>query len=113
MSSNYPHWPGGIPREIQIDAHDFTQAQALEESKGWVLFVQEQWVPRAMANNVPDEAIEYELRQRRALVERWVKASQEFRDSYHQRAPSSTTGHELPKDALQDAHYPKKPLPHF
>jgi hypothetical protein len=30
--------------------------------------------------NVPNEDTEYELRQRRALVERWAKESQEFRD---------------------------------
>ncbi|KAL3454338.1 hypothetical protein BJX65DRAFT_291864 [Aspergillus insuetus] len=64
MSSHHPHWPGGVPREIRIDANNFTNQQAIEESKGWVLFMQEQWVSRVMAN-VPNEDEEYELRKPR------------------------------------------------
>lgn len=38
-SSRPPHWPGGIPREIQIDLNgDITQEQAIEECRGWFLF---------------------------------------------------------------------------
>ncbi|PWY77483.1 hypothetical protein BO70DRAFT_430414 [Aspergillus heteromorphus CBS 117.55] len=31
---------------------------------------------------------EYELQQRRSLVERWASAEQSFRDAYHARAPT-------------------------
>ncbi|KAJ5884378.1 hypothetical protein N7504_011950 [Penicillium tannophilum] len=83
------HWPGGIPPEIKADPNgNITLEQANEEAKGWLLYVEENWVPRSKANNIPDEDGDYEVRQRRTLVETWAKASQVFRDSYHQRAPA-------------------------
>ncbi|KAJ5552344.1 hypothetical protein N7494_001722 [Penicillium frequentans] len=96
------HWPGGIPPEIKANANDVTIQQANEEAKGWLLFVEEQWVSRANAN-VSDEDGDYEVRQRRALVESWAKASQEFRDSYHQRAPARNAM-DYPSDAVRNAH---------
>lgn len=44
-----------------------------------LIYFQENWVPRDRDDN-DDNDDEYELRQRRALVEQWASASQEFRD---------------------------------
>jgi hypothetical protein len=47
----------------------------------WILTVaQESWVSRAHAGVAESEDGDYELRQRRALVDRWAAATQEFRD---------------------------------
>ncbi|OKP00020.1 hypothetical protein PENSUB_8218 [Penicillium subrubescens] len=74
------HWPGGIPREIKPHPEtDLSQDELEEEVKGWLLFVQENWVPRDRAN-ISDDDKEYELRQRRALVQNWASESQDFRD---------------------------------
>ncbi|KAL4740365.1 hypothetical protein BDV11DRAFT_169132 [Aspergillus similis] len=56
--------------------------------------------------NIPDEDGDYEVRQRRELMEAWAKASQEFRDSYHQRALLRNGFNLPPKDAMQNANYP-------
>lgn len=73
------HWPGGIPREIKHHPKaNLSQDELREEVKGWLLFVQESWVPRDRANTNDDK--EYELRQRRALVQKWASESQSFRD---------------------------------
>ncbi len=78
MSAIY--WPGGIPREIKHHSEaDLSQGELREEVKGWLLFVQESWVPRDWANTSNDDK-EYELRQRRALVQKWASESQIFRD---------------------------------
>jgi hypothetical protein len=71
------YWPGGIPREIKHHETDVTRDEFEEQVKGWLLFVRESWVPRPSNLNSDKE---YELRQRRALVQQWVSASQEFRD---------------------------------
>jgi hypothetical protein len=56
------HWPGGIPRGIKhYPKTDLSQEELREEVKGWILFVQESWVPRDQAN-VSDDDKEYELR---------------------------------------------------
>ncbi|KAJ5918607.1 hypothetical protein N7466_010599 [Penicillium verhagenii] len=102
------HWPGGIPTVIKADPNgDITRDEINEEAKGWLLFVEEKWVPRDNAN-VPDEDGDYEVRQRRSLVETWAKASQEFRDSYHQRAPTRDAiygASRYPKNALENSHH--------
>ncbi|KAL4869571.1 hypothetical protein BDV12DRAFT_196198 [Aspergillus spectabilis] len=68
MSRPVRHWPGGIPRTIQPHPNgNLTLDEIKDEVKGWLLYVQESWVPRSSED---DE--EYELRQRRALVERWA-----------------------------------------
>ncbi|OOQ90739.1 hypothetical protein PEBR_03487 [Penicillium brasilianum] len=100
------HWPGGIPREIKHHPKaDLSQDELREEVKGWLLFVQESWVPRDRANTNDDK--EYELRQRRALVQKWASESQSFRDSFQDRA----SGNELkyPPEVLEymsDTHQP-------
>ncbi|KAJ5933842.1 hypothetical protein N7454_006171 [Penicillium verhagenii] len=100
------HWPGGIPTVIKADPNgDITRDEINEEAKGWLLFVEEKWVPRDNAN---DEDGDYEVRQRRSLVETWAKASQEFRDSYHQRAPTRDAiygASRYPKNALESSHH--------
>ncbi|GKZ64967.1 hypothetical protein AnigIFM60653_007673 [Aspergillus niger] len=61
------HWPGGISLKIQIDPRgDIDPKEADNEAKGWMLFVEEQWVSRAMAN-VPDEDGDYEVNDDRSL----------------------------------------------
>ncbi|EED22087.1 conserved hypothetical protein [Talaromyces stipitatus ATCC 10500] len=93
------HWPGGILPEVRLDPNgDIKPDEVKEEAKGWLLFVTERWVSRE-APNIPDHDGDYEVRQRRTLVETWAKADQQFRDSYHQRAP--------PGDALA---YPEPAL---
>ena len=43
------HWPGGIPREIQVDANgDITPEQANGEAKLWLLFVGVKVLPQAL-----------------------------------------------------------------
>ncbi|RDW76858.1 uncharacterized protein DSM5745_06850 [Aspergillus mulundensis] len=104
--SRHPHWPGGVPPEIQVDANgDITQNEAIEESRAWFLFVEEQWVPRTTAN-ISDEDGDYEVRQRRQIMVEWAKASQELRDAYHQRALQRTGFNLPPEDATQNADYP-------
>ncbi|RLL98056.1 hypothetical protein CFD26_101647 [Aspergillus turcosus] len=90
------HWPGGIPRFIRPHPEsDLSLDQIKEEVKGWLLFVQESWVSRANAAvAVPDDDDEYELRQRRTLIKQWASATQDFRDSFHDRAPIGLPGTE-------------------
>ncbi|KAJ5131222.1 uncharacterized protein N7515_007261 [Penicillium bovifimosum] len=86
MPRSVQHWPGGIPRCIKPHPQtEITLDQAAEEVKGWLLFVQENWVPGANASDGT-----YELNQRRQLIEKWASATQEFRDSYQSRAPTSS-----------------------
>jgi hypothetical protein len=74
------HWPGGIPCEIKPHPQtDLSQDELREEVEGWLRFVQEKWVLRDRAN-ITDVHKEYELRQRRALVQKWASESQDFRD---------------------------------
>ncbi|KAJ6017264.1 hypothetical protein N7451_000643 [Penicillium sp. IBT 35674x] len=101
------HWPGGIPPEVKADPNgNITRERANEEAKGWLLFGE---VPRANAKNVPDEDRGYEVRHRRTLVETWAKASQEVRNSYHQRAPARGAM-EYPETDFRDSlHYYNTP----
>ncbi|RDW64344.1 uncharacterized protein DSM5745_09755 [Aspergillus mulundensis] len=84
MPHSVRHWPGGIPSCIKRHpVEDLSIEELKEEVKGWLLFVKETWVARPDSMEDDDE---YELDQRRALVEQWASASQGFRDSFHARA---------------------------
>ncbi|KAL4930300.1 uncharacterized protein BDV17DRAFT_289908 [Aspergillus undulatus] len=87
MTHSARNWPGGIPSCIQRHPTGNLSIEALKEAtKGWLLFVKETWVPCVRAGIADDEHTdngEYELRQRRKLVEEWASASQEFRDVRH------------------------------
>lgn len=61
------HWPGGIPSFIR--RHKEPVENVATASRAWRFFVREQWVD----GGAVDE-------QRRALIERWATADQEFRD---------------------------------
>ncbi|KAG2027748.1 hypothetical protein GB937_000190 [Aspergillus fischeri] len=66
-------WPGGIPSHIRPHhTADLSFDEIKEEVKGWLLFVKESWVSRAHAGVAESEDEDYELRQRRALVDRWI-----------------------------------------
>ncbi|KAL4994246.1 hypothetical protein BDV10DRAFT_197657 [Aspergillus recurvatus] len=74
-------WPGGIPGCIKRHpTGELSDEELKEEVKGWLLFV------RIGDDLTDNDNGEYELRQRRALVEQWASASQEFRNSFHARA---------------------------
>ncbi|QGA16434.1 hypothetical protein EYB26_004101 [Talaromyces marneffei] len=89
------HWPGGVPPEIRLDPNgDITPDEANEDAKGWLLFVTERWVPREAAN-IPDRDGDYEVRQRRTLVETWAKADQELRDVGKTKKFRKKKGHTL------------------
>ncbi|RHZ47427.1 uncharacterized protein CDV56_102568 [Aspergillus thermomutatus] len=108
------HWPGGIPSHIRPHhTADLSFDEIKEEVKGWLLFVKESWVPRAHAGVPEDEDDDYELRQRRALVERWAAGAQEFRDSFQERAPIGLPGTEtrnFPSDPDEGLRYPPEAL---
>lgn len=55
---------------------------------------QERWVPREAAN-IPDRDGDYEVRQRRTLVETWAKADQELRDVGKTKKFRKKKGHTL------------------
>ncbi|KAG2001121.1 hypothetical protein GB937_010478 [Aspergillus fischeri] len=77
--------------------------------KGWLLFVQEDWVRRSEAAIAEDDG-DYELRQRRKLVKQWASATQEFRDSFHDRAPIGLPGTESDGEVLGGLRYPAEAL---
>ncbi|KAJ5665112.1 uncharacterized protein N7477_007560 [Penicillium maclennaniae] len=98
MPRSVQHWPGGIPGSVKPHPEtDLTLDQIKEEVKGWLLFVQENWVPAANTGASNDG--EYELHQRRLLIEKWASATQELRDSYQSRAPMPE-GLQYPTEAL-------------
>ncbi|KAE8326655.1 hypothetical protein BDV39DRAFT_193490 [Aspergillus sergii] len=66
-------WPGSL--EVRLHNVDLSREELAEEAKGWLLFVREE----CQSTSTP---------QRRTLVGKWATASQEFRDSYHSRAPA-------------------------
>ncbi|KAJ5934396.1 hypothetical protein N7466_003943 [Penicillium verhagenii] len=89
---HWQHWPGGIPTCIQPHPEpDLSWDQIKEEVKGWLLFVQENWVSAVNAGSSDEH---YELNHRRELVEKWASATQEFRDAYQSHAPISLPGTE-------------------
>lgn len=61
------HWPRGIPSSIR--RHEEPVEDVESASRAWRFFVREQWVDGAAVDE-----------QRRALVERWAIADQDFRD---------------------------------
>ncbi|KAF7165490.1 hypothetical protein CNMCM5623_009612 [Aspergillus felis] len=105
-------WPGGIPSHIRPHhTADLSFDEIKEEVKGWLLF--ESWVSRAHAGVAESEDEDYELRQRRALVDRWAAATQEFRDSFQERAPIGLPGTEtknFPSDPDEGLRYPPEAL---
>ncbi|KAJ5657220.1 uncharacterized protein N7484_000869 [Penicillium longicatenatum] len=73
---SHSRWPGGIPSFVRryeepVDPGNFDAA-----SRAWRHFVRDQWVK----GDASDQ-------QKRALIERWATADQQFRDSYQSRAP--------------------------
>ncbi|KAJ6103223.1 hypothetical protein N7486_005650 [Penicillium sp. IBT 16267x] len=112
MPRSVQHWPGGIPRSIKPHPEtDLSLDQIKEEVKGWLLFVQENWVAAADAGVSNDG--EYELRHRRQLVEKWASATQELRDSYQSRAPVGLPGTEGPRSLSEPSEglrYPAEAL---
>ncbi|GFG15823.1 hypothetical protein IFM61392_09179 [Aspergillus lentulus] len=105
-----PALAGGIPCSIKPHPEDdLSLDQMKEEVKGWLLFVQENWVRRSEADIAEDNG-DYELRQRRKLVEQWASATQEFRDSFHDRAPIVLPGTESDSEVLKGLRYPAEAL---
>ncbi|KAF7167883.1 hypothetical protein CNMCM5623_001030 [Aspergillus felis] len=84
-------WPAGISG-IRLHPTDLSRDELAEEAKGWLLFVREESQP----TSTPGDG----LRQRRALVEKWATASQEFRESYHSRAPAYNSALDYPASVL-------------
>ncbi|KAJ6133721.1 hypothetical protein N7523_000043 [Penicillium sp. IBT 18751x] len=100
QSASDASWPAGIP-EIHLHPTDLPADELPEEAKGWLLFVKEEYQPVSTT--------EEGLRQRRALIEKWATASQEFRESYHSRAPACTSARDYPASLLsQQAPRPDK-----
>lgn len=84
-------WPGGIPSRIR--RHEEPVEDVESATCAWRRFVREQWVDGTDADQ-----------QRRALIERWATADQEFRDvslelglalAYESNSFLSNTGIEL------------------
>ncbi|KAJ5948569.1 hypothetical protein N7454_001876 [Penicillium verhagenii] len=94
-------WPAIA--EIHLHPTDLPRRELPEETKGWLLFVREE------SESQPVSTPEDGLRQRRALIEKWATASQEFRESYHGRAPAYTSASDYPASLLsQQAPRPSK-----
>ncbi|PWY93153.1 hypothetical protein BO94DRAFT_583393 [Aspergillus sclerotioniger CBS 115572] len=93
------HWPGGIPVSVRVHPDSLSNDEMREAVKGWLLFVSVHWVSRQAAGISEDEDPDYELRQRRSLVERWATADQTIRDGFHERAPLPET----PRDYCLEA----------
>ncbi|KAE8329807.1 hypothetical protein BDV39DRAFT_191107 [Aspergillus sergii] len=75
----------GIPG-IRLYPTDLDLEELAEEAKGWLLFEESQ----------PTSTPEDGLRQRRALIEKWATARQEFRESFHNRVAGYTTALDYP-----------------
>ncbi|RAH51923.1 hypothetical protein BO85DRAFT_473108 [Aspergillus piperis CBS 112811] len=84
-------WPAGIP-EIRQHTTDLSQEELREEAKGWLLFVREKIQP----TSTPEDG----LRQRRALIEQWATASQEFREAYHSCSAGYSSAFDYPASVL-------------
>ncbi|KAJ5313115.1 hypothetical protein N7508_003945 [Penicillium antarcticum] len=69
-------WPRGIPSFIRRHEEPVARKNFDAASRAWRHFVREQWVGGDGADQ-----------QKRALIERWATADQQFRDSYQSRAP--------------------------
>ncbi|ETS74713.1 hypothetical protein PFICI_13197 [Pestalotiopsis fici W106-1] len=82
MSNPLNYWPGGIPAHIRCHPGIITGLWS-NTVKGWLLFLKEHAVPRDSSNIEAD----FEIKQRRKLVDQWASMTQADRDSYHSRAP--------------------------
>ncbi|KAK6070441.1 hypothetical protein SCUP234_09807 [Seiridium cupressi] len=83
MADPAKYWPGGIP--VHVRCHDEPIEEGLdEECKGWQLFLEENVEARESGNDDAD----FEVNQRRKLVERWAAFEQTERDAYQDRAPN-------------------------
>ncbi|KAF7533982.1 hypothetical protein G7054_g6620 [Neopestalotiopsis clavispora] len=83
MTDPAKYWPGGIPAHVLC--HDEPIEEGLdEECKGWQLFLEENVEGRGPSNDDAD----FEVNQRRKLVERWATLEQAERDAYQDRAPN-------------------------
>ncbi|GAM35787.1 hypothetical protein TCE0_017f04381 [Talaromyces pinophilus] len=83
----------GTPSTVRLHPNDeWSEDELKEESKGWCQFVKEEWIPKTDLNE--------EMQQRQALIERWASADQNFRDSYHRRAPLRDSSLDYPPNLL-------------
>ncbi|OQE13039.1 hypothetical protein PENFLA_c056G01948 [Penicillium flavigenum] len=76
LTRSHSQWPGGIPSFIRRHEEPVASENFDAASRAWRHFVRDQWVGGDAADQ-----------QKRALIERWAKADQQFRDSYQSRAP--------------------------
>ncbi|KAJ5290977.1 hypothetical protein N7478_000228 [Penicillium angulare] len=74
------YWPGGIPASVRFQPEsEIPTEQFIEDTKGWIFFLSENWVTLEAAGITGDPS-DYEFRQRRELIVRWAEAEQTFRD---------------------------------
>ncbi|KAJ5393064.1 uncharacterized protein N7487_010705 [Penicillium crustosum] len=76
LTRSHSQWPRGIPSFIRRHEEPVARKNFDAASRAWRHFVREQWVGGDGADQ-----------QKRALIERWATADQQFRDSYQSRAP--------------------------
>ncbi|CAG8928769.1 unnamed protein product [Penicillium salamii] len=76
LTRSHSQWPGGIPSFIRRHKEPVARENFDAASRAWRHFVREQWVGGDGADQL-----------KRALIERWATADQQFRDSYQSRAP--------------------------
>ncbi|KAJ5363031.1 hypothetical protein N7541_003875 [Penicillium brevicompactum] len=72
---SHSQWPGGIPSFIRRHKEPLAPENLDAASRAWRHFVRDQWVSGDAADQ-----------QKRALIERWATADQQFRNSYQSRA---------------------------
>jgi hypothetical protein len=71
-------WPGGVPLSIRARAEPLPDEEDFNiVTKAWRRFVRENWVRR---NGEQQRDCGEEDAQRRALIEKWAAAEQDFRD---------------------------------
>ncbi|KAJ5443564.1 uncharacterized protein N7458_007436 [Penicillium daleae] len=75
-------WPAGIAK-VRLEPTDISRTELPEEEE-------------SQPTSTPEDG----LRQRRTLVEKWATASQEFRESYHSRAPAYDSALDYPASLL-------------
>ncbi|RAH84623.1 hypothetical protein BO86DRAFT_407580 [Aspergillus japonicus CBS 114.51] len=108
------HWPGGIPSTIRNHAtHIHNHGRLLDITRGWFLFVSERWISRKDAGVAEHEDVEYELRQRRTLVEQWAAANQSFRDAFQARAPRPASPRDYCPEARKGVGRTRQPQSQF
>ncbi|KAK9794212.1 putative HNH nuclease domain-containing protein [Seiridium cardinale] len=106
MADPAKYWPGGIPPHVQCHGEPLEDDLA-EEVKGWQLFLEPvlTYPKKNKENSVPrepgNEDENFEVSQRRRLVEQWALMDQEERDAYQDRAPDRDDGECWYPDALE------------